>query len=192
MICVGNNAHGGGLERSWMHGGDLFITFALAIIHAMRVSKPCVKWVEKKSPKEGLGFNCKLLMVIFTFLTFAKFFALGHFVSPNFILVDGVELTPLATFLWKYLVVIVFEAWLAFFFCVLFDDDAGHELMVGTIAIMTFVLDRGIISVQEYLNEVVSTGIIQKVSILCRICILFIGGGRVGKTRQGGGYQQVG
>lgn len=192
VVYAGNNAHDDGLERSWMHGGDLFITFALAMIHAMRVSKPGVEWAEKKSPKEGLGFNCKLLMVVFTFLTLVKFFALGHFVSPSFILADGVQLTPLATFLWKYLVVIIFEAWLAFFFCVLFDDDAGHELMVVAIAIMTLVLYRGIISVQEYLNEFISTGIMQKASILCGICILFIGGGRVGKTHQGGGYQQVG
>jgi hypothetical protein len=190
VVFVGSdNDAQGGLERSWMHGADLVVTFALTIMLVMRVSKPGVEWAEKKPIKEGLGFNCKFLMLVITLLTLLKFFALGHFVSPKYILIDGVEMTQLAYFLWKYLAVIIFEAWLAFFFSVLFDDDAGHELIVATIIGMTLVIYCGILSIKEYLSEFVSHWMMQKTLILCGACILFIGSGRINYTR--GGYQHV-
>lgn len=138
VIFAGNNSFGG-FERSWMHFGDMLTLFIVVGILSSRVCQQDADWANKIRIRDGLGVNCKTLLVLFVILSILKILALTDFVDPAMILADGLKMTKLAHYMWNLVVVLVLEILLGLFFSLAFDDDASHELMVCTIVFMTLI-----------------------------------------------------
>ena len=129
-----------------------------------------------------MGVNCKTLFVLFSVLTLLKFVAYTDFISPeNIFADDSSEMTAFASWMWKFTAVLIFEFFLAILYSVLFDDDAGHELVVITIVVMSVVAALSIMSVQKYMSTWMglnSNALWIRLGILILFCFAAIVGGR--------------
>ena len=74
-----------------------------------------------------MGINCKTLLILFGIVTVIKFVAYTDFIDPKNFLPDDSEMTDFAVWMWKFMVILILEIFLAVLFSVLFDDDAGHN-----------------------------------------------------------------
>lgn len=188
VILAGNEAHGG-LERSWMHIGDLLFMFLLVGIFAARVSRDDFS-PEKKNPiGEGHGINCKSLLLVFTMMVFLMILMLSDIIHPEFMLADGLEMTKLSHYLLGLVLVLVLEILLGLTFSLLFDDYASHEFMIMTIAVMEVVSVVSILDSTKYMNAFF-TGIWKwiAVSIVFGVCAVVVIWGRRCSSRR---YQAV-
>ncbi|KAL9182805.1 hypothetical protein ACHAXT_004084 [Thalassiosira profunda] len=141
LVCVvfTGNASYGGLERSWMHLGDMLTMIVVVVALSHRVMRTDAEWAQKNDMTDDLGINCKTLLVFFMIATGIKFIAYTDFVDPANLLAKGSEMTDFAQWCWYFTSVCIFNVFLAIFYSVFFDDEAGHELLVITIAVMSAV-----------------------------------------------------
>ena len=112
VVFIGN-ASFGGLERSWMHKGDLLTALIVVFVLSLRVSRVDAEWAQKHPINEGMGINCKTLLVIFLALTLIKFIAMTDFIGPTKMLADGSDMTAFAMWMWSFMDVMILEILLA-------------------------------------------------------------------------------
>ena len=199
-VIYAGNANYGGHERGWMHVGDMLTMILLVGILLARVSEDGVVWASKNPSgvMNGMGINCKSLLLFFTVATFAKLIALTDLIGPQgFVLAEGVKMTKLATYMWQFAAVSVLEIGFALVFALLYDDEACHELMVITVASMTLVAIGALYPVTEHMGEwydFSNNAIWIKLGVVLGICVVAVMGGRL--TGSGGwrrdGYSGVG
>ncbi|KAL3790937.1 hypothetical protein HJC23_004919 [Cyclotella cryptica] len=182
------NASLGGIEKSWMHIGDMLTMAILVAILFCRVTQQGAEWAEKKAIGEGLGINCKTLLLFFLPITILKFFAYTDFIDPKIILADGLEMTELAHWMWTLVAVLIFECAMALSYTVFFDDSEGHEVVVATMAAMTLLAGCSVYSVQGYMSSWMGmngSGLWIKIAVMIGVCIAAVVGGRMGGHRAG-------
>jgi len=187
------NASLGGIERSWMHMGDVLTMIILLAVLTLRVSKADAEWAEKK-PLGNMGVNCKTLLLLILVIIALKFIAFTDFIDPLTFLADGAEMTDYAMCMWKFIAVLMIEIFLAILFSVLFDDDASHELVVLTVMVMSLVAAVMFYPAKKYFSSGMGlngNAVWIRLSILVIVCILAIVGGRRGSPDRSG-YQNVG
>lgn len=193
VIFAGNESFGG-IERSWMHMADMLTMIVLVGVLSARVAKSDAEWAQKNPLDEGMGVNCKTLLLLFLVLTAIKIVAFTDFIDPMKLLAErSSEMTDFAMWMWKFTAVLILEVFLAILYAVLFDDDAGHELVVFTIVILSVVATGSLYSVQKYMSNWMglnSNTLWVGVGILVLVCIAAIVGGRRGSSHSG--YQNVG
>lgn len=189
VSCVfAGNASLGGIERSWMHIGDVLSMIILVCILSARVAKTGAEWAQTNNFQEELGVNCKTLLLFFIVLTAIKFLAYTDFIDPMKLLADG-EMTAVAQWMWNFVAVSILELLLAMFYSVLFDDNAGQELLVVTIVVMSLIAAGSIVSVQQYMSTWMglnSNAIWIRVGVLIAVCLIAIAGGRRGSSDRTG------
>ena len=141
-----------------------------------------------------MGVNCKILLLLFLVLTAIKTVASADFIDPVKLHADRLlEMTYFAMWMWKFTAVLILEVFLAMLYALLFDDDAGHELVVFTIVILSVVATGSLYSVQKYMSNWMglnSNTLWVGVGILVLVCIAVIVGGSRGSSHSG--YQNVG
>jgi len=79
---------------------------------------------------EGIGINCKTLLLFFWALIAIKLVTSADFIDPAVLLADGSEMTQLAVWMWKYALVVMGELLLGLGYSVLFED--GRPRARGT------------------------------------------------------------
>ncbi|KAL7521333.1 hypothetical protein ACHAWX_006014 [Stephanocyclus meneghinianus] len=182
------NASLGGIEKSWMHIADMLTMAIIVVILFFRVTQPGTEWAERNAVGEGLGMNCKTLLLFFLPLTILKFFAYTDFIDSKMILADGLEMTLLAHWMWTFVAVLIFECAMALTYTVFFDDAEGHEIVVSTMAAMTLIAGCSLYSVQGYMSSWMGmngSGLWIKIAIMVGLCIVAVVGGRMGGHRAG-------
>ncbi|KAL7553135.1 hypothetical protein ACHAWF_016387 [Thalassiosira exigua] len=193
-VVFAGNASFGGIERSWMHMGDMLSSIILIAVLIIRVSKSDAGWAQKNPINEGMGLNCKTLLLIFLAMVVIKFVVYCDFMDPLVMLADGSEMTDFSFWMWKFTAVLILETFLAILHAVLFDDDAGQELVVFTMMILLIITGISIQSVQKYMSSWMgmndSIGLWVWVGAFVVISILAIAGGRRGGSHRSG-YQAV-
>ena len=193
-IFIGNASYYGGFERSWMHIGDVITFLVLVAILLARVSESNAEWARKNPLGDGLGVNCKSLLFLCVLLTTIKLLAYTDFIDPKNLLADGFKMTHFASWMWKFLAVLIFEALLAFCFALFFEDEAGQELVVSTVIVMTLIAAGSLVSVLKYMSDwrgMNGTGLWIRLVVMIGVCLVAIVGGRLGGTRRAG-YQGLG
>jgi hypothetical protein len=193
-VVFAGNASFGGIERSWMHKGDVLTMMILVGVLMRRVTKTDAEWAERKPLEDGMGVNCKTLLNLFWVLTIIKFFAFTDFIDPLKLLADGSYMTDYATWMWQFTAVLMLEIFLAILYAVLFDDNAGHELLVVTIMVLTVVVGLSFSSVQQYMSSWMGLNtnrLWTQIGIMLLVCLVAIVGGRRG-TASHSGYSNVG
>lgn len=192
VIFTGNASYGG-IERSWMHKGDMLTMMLLVFILWARVSKTNIDWAQKNSLNEDLGINCKTLLILFTLISVVKLFALTDFVDPNKMLADDSKMTEIAYWMWKICAVTILEFILAITYSILYDDNTVHELLTISIMIMSLIAVWMFSSVQKYMSSWMglnkSSTLWIRVGILLVLCTACLIGGRRSSHRSG--YQNV-
>jgi len=191
VVFIGNSKYGG-FEKSWMHVGDMWTGLILAFVLADRVSQKDAEWAQKNPVKEDLGANCKTLVLLFTVLTLVKFLALADYIDPSKLMAEGLEITAFASWTWKFIIVLVFESFLAMLFTLLFEDESGHELLVKTIIVLTLFAAGSIYSMQQYLSDWMGlngNALWTRLGIMIAVCLAAIAAGR---HRGREGYENVG
>ncbi len=161
--------------------------------------QPNAEWAQLNAINEGMGINCKTLLLLLFTLTAIKFVAMTDFIDPTVILPDGSKMTHMTVLMWKLSILLLLEVLLAFGYAVLFEDDAGLELAVLTVMIMTVVAVLSILPVQIYMSDWMGTlfgfnSLWMKIIIMAILCLGAIIGGRRGSGRNlrpFGGYQEV-
>lgn len=146
------------------------------------------EWAEKKTVGEGLGINCKALLLLFLIMTILKFFAYTDFIDPANLLAEGLEMTRLAYWSWTIVAVLIFECAMALVYTVLFDDNEGHEIVVISMAAMTLIAGCSFYFYQGSLSSWMGmngNGLWIKISVMVGVCILAVVGGRLGGHREG-------
>lgn len=142
---------------------------------------------------EGVGVNCKGLLLIFLVLIPIEFLAYTDFIDPLKVLADGSEMTDFAVWMWKFVAVTMLEVFLAIFYSVLFDDNAGQELVVWTILTISVLASYVIVNVQMNLSDWMglndNTLWIRQLIVVV-VCFVAIVGGRRGSSHRSG-YQNV-
>jgi hypothetical protein len=133
VVFIGNAKYAFGFERSWMHVGDMWTALILVFVLASRVSQNDAEWAQKSPLKEGLGANCKSLVLLFTVLTMCKFLALADFIDPALLMAEGLEITAFAAWTWRFITVLILEMFLAMFFHCLVLVDRRSDLPSATI-----------------------------------------------------------
>jgi hypothetical protein len=193
-VVFAGNASFGGIERSWMHMGDMLSSIILVAVLIIRVSKSDAGWAQKNPINEGMGINCKTLLLIFLAMVMIKFVVYCDFMDPLVMLTDGSEMTGFSFWMWKFTAVLILETFLAILHAVLFDDDAGQELVVFTMMILLIITGISIQPVQKYMSSWMgmndSIGLWVWVGVFVAISILAIAGGRRGGSHRSG-YQAV-
>lgn len=194
VVFIGNAEYHGGFERSWMHVGDMWTMLILVFVLASRVSQKDAEWAQKNPVKEGLGANCKSLVLLFTVLTLCKFLALADFVDPSMMMAEGLEMTDFAAWTWRFVTVLVLESFMAMFFSLLFEDESGQEVVVKTIIVLTLFAAGAIYPVQQYLGDWMGLSgdtIWIRLAVMVAVCLAVIfAGRRTGPAREG--YETVG
>lgn len=163
--------------------------------------QPDAEWAQINAINEGMGINCKTLLLLFFVATAIKFVAMTDFVDPAVILPDGSKMTHMAALMWKLAILLLLELLLALGYVVLFEDDAGLELTVFTMMIMTVFATLSVLPVQKYMSDWMmgnwmGTLWIRSIFMLI-LCIAAIIGGRRGSGRNSlnlhplSGYQEV-
>ena len=104
-----------------------------------------------------MGINCKTLLLLLFALTAIKFVASTDFIDPAVLLPDGSKRTHLAVWMWRFATVLLFEVIYALGYAILFEDDAGHELVVLTLMIMSVFATLSIQPVQKYMSNWMGT-----------------------------------
>lgn len=192
VVFIGNAKYGG-FERSWMHIGDMWTMLILVFVLASRVSQIDAEWAQKIPVSEGLGVNCKTLILLFNVLAIAKFLAFADFIDPSKILADGLEMTPFAEYIWKFIGVVILEIFLATLFTLLFEDESGQEVVVYTIIAMSLFAATVITPVQQYMSTWMglnSNMIWIRVGVMVAVSLAAIlAGRRTSSSRQG--YQSI-
>jgi hypothetical protein len=191
-VFTGNASHGG-LERSWMHIGDMLTVSIIACLLFGRVTQTGAEWSEKKALGDGLGMNCKTLLLLFLPLTVLKFFAYTDFIDPTDILAEGLKMTRLAYWMWNIVAVLIFEVAMALAYTILFDDAQGHEVVVCSMAAMTLIAGCSVYSLQGNLSSwmgINGSGLWIKLAVMIGICMLAVVGGRMGNNNREG-YSKV-
>ena len=161
--------------------------------------QPDAEWAQINPINEGMGINCKTLLLLFFVTTTIKFVAWTDFIDPAVLLPDGSKMTHLAVWMWKFAIVLLLEVLLALGYAVLFEDDAGHEVTVVAIMIMTVVVAWSIQSVQQYMSDWMATlfgfnTLWIKVITVILVCMAAVIGGRRESGRHFrpfSGYQEV-
>jgi hypothetical protein len=192
VVFIGNSSFGG-IERSWMHIADVLTMMILVAVLVERVSKPGAEWAQKNDLWEGMGINCKTLLLLFMALTAIKFVAYCDFIDPLKLLKDGSDMSDWCYWTWKFTAVLIFEVFLAFMYAVLFDDTAGQELLVIAVVVMSVVAAVTIYSVQEHMSTWMGlngSGLWIRLGIFVLVCLVAIAGGRRGDSDRSG-YQTV-
>eukprot|EP00986_Skeletonema_menzelii_P007797 scaffold3104_cov145-Skeletonema_menzelii.AAC.8 len=193
VVFIGNSKYGG-FEKSWMHMGDIWTALIIVFVLAGRVSQKDAEWAQKNPIKEGLGANCKTLVLLFTVLTLAKFLALADFIDPAKMMADGLEITAFASWTWKFIIVLLLESFLAMLFTLFFEDESGQELLVKSFIMLILFAAGAIYSVQEYFSEWMGlngNSLWIRLGVMIAVCIAAIAAGRLtGPTREG--YESVG
>eukprot|EP01083_Nonionella_stella_P071565 192323_1 len=176
-----------------MHMGDMLTAIILVGVLYARVAKTDAEWAKMSPLNEGLGINCKSLLLFFLICVAIKFAAFTDFIDPLRLLADGSEMTDVAIWMWKFTMILIFEVFLAILFSVLFDDDARHELVVFTVMVMSVVSAVLIHPVQKYMGSWMGMNshiaLWVQLGILLLICIVGVAGGRRSSDRSG--YQAV-
>lgn len=193
IIFIGNASFAGGLETSWVHMGDMLTMIIIVSVLSARVNRSDAEWAQIKPIKEGMGLNCKALLLLFVVATAIKLIAFTDFIPPTKLLKDGSEMTDFAIWMWKFVAVILLEFLFALSYTVLYEDDAGHEIVVVTIMVMTVVTAGSIHGVQQYMSSWMglnSNALWVRLGIMLLICIGAIIGGRRGSSHRPG-YQNV-
>ena len=124
-------------------------------LFAQFLSQSDAEWAQKNPLDEGMGVNCKTLLLLFLVLTAIKIVAFTDFIDPMKLLADrSLQMTDFAMWMWKFTAVLILEVFLAMLYALLFDDDAGHELVVFTIVILSVVpyLFFGLTACTEFLR----------------------------------------
>ena len=198
-VIYAGNVNRGGFERGWMHWGDMLTMILLVGILLARVSDDNAIWCSKN--REGvfasLGVNCRTLLLLFTVITVIKLMALTDIIDPQgFVLAEGIEMTKLATYMWNFAAVAVLEIAFALVFVLLYDDEASHEIIIGTVALMTLVAIGSLYTVSEHMGEwydFSNKAIWIKVGVALGTCAVAIVGGRLTGSGGGrrGGYAEV-
>ena len=195
VVFIGNSKYGG-FEKSWMHMGDIWTALIIVFVLAGRVSQKDAEWAQKNPIKEGLGANCKTLVLLFTVLTLAKFLALADFIDPAKMMADGLEITAFASWTWKFIIVLLLESFLAMLFTLFFEDEPGQELLVKSFIMLILFAAGAIYSVQQYFSDWMGlngNSLWIRLGVMIAVCIAVIAAGRhAGPTRQGQGYESVG
>mmetsp|Transcript_8263 Transcript_8263/g.13646 ORF Transcript_8263/g.13646 Transcript_8263/m.13646 type:complete len:291 (+) Transcript_8263:203-1075(+) len=193
VVFIGNSKYGG-FEKSWMHMGDIWTALIIVFVLAGRVSQKDAEWAQKNPIKEGLGANCKTLVLLFTVLTLAKFLALADFIDPAKMMADGLEITAFASWTWKFIIVLLLESFLAMLFTLFFEDESGQELLVKSFIMLILFAAGAIYSVQQYFSEWMGlngNSLWIRLGVMIAVCIAAIAAGRLtGPTREG--YESVG
>ncbi|KAL7491507.1 hypothetical protein ACHAWT_001639 [Skeletonema menzelii] len=193
VVFIGNSKYGG-FEKSWMHMGDIWTALIIVLVLAGRVSQKDAEWAQKNPIKEGLGANCKTLVLLFTVLTLAKFLALADFIDPAKMMADGLEITAFASWTWKFIIVLLLESFLAMLFTLFFEDESGQELLVKSFIMLILFAAGAIYSVQQYFSEWMGlngNSLWIRLGVIIAVCIAAIAAGRLtGPTREG--YESVG
>ena len=165
----------------------------LVFVLASRVSQNDAEWAQKITVSDGLGFNCKTLILLFNVLAIAKFLVFADFIDPSKILVDGLEMTPFAEYIWKLIGVVILEIFLATVFTLLFEDESGHEVVVYTIIAMSLFAAPVITPMQQYMSAWMglnSNMIWIRVGVMVAVSLAAIlAGRRISSSRQG--YQNI-
>ena len=138
VIFTGNTKLGG-IERSWMHWGDMITMIIVAGVLAARVAETDAQWAQKNTLTDGFGMNCKTLLLLFLPLTLIKLLFYTDFIDPHWLLAEGSEMSAIADWMWKIIPVMILECFIGILYSVLYDDDNSHELMVFTILIMSVI-----------------------------------------------------
>jgi hypothetical protein len=134
---------------------------------------------------ERIGINCKTLLLFFWALIAIKLVTSADFIDPAVLLVDGSEMTQMAVWMWKYALVVLGELLLGLGYAMLFEDDAGHELVVLTTMIMSAVAALSIHPVLKYTSDWVGTlfgfsALWFRLGYVILVCNVAIAGGRCG------------
>jgi hypothetical protein len=119
--------------------------------------QPDAEWAQINAINEGMGINCKTLLLLLFALTAIKFVASTDFIDPAVLLPDGSKMTHLAVWMWRFATVLLFEVIYALGYAILFEDDAGHELVVLTLMIMSVFATLSIQPVQKYTSNWMGT-----------------------------------
>jgi len=80
VVFTGNASYGG-IERSWMHKGDMLTMMLLVFVLWVRVSKTDVQWEQKNPINEDLGINCKTLLIFFLVISGKFVLVLFHLMN---------------------------------------------------------------------------------------------------------------
>ena len=151
------------------------------------------EWAQKNPIGDDLGVNCKTLLLLFLVLTAFKFVAYTDYIDPMKLLAEGSEMTDFGVWMWKILAVMIFEVFLAILYAVMFDDEAGQELLVFAIIAMSVISAGFIASVQKYMSSWMgmnSNALWIRLGIFIIVCIVAVIGGRRGSSGRSG-YQTV-
>ncbi|KAL7553134.1 hypothetical protein ACHAWF_016386 [Thalassiosira exigua] len=171
-----------------------FISPAYSILfHSFFFCQPGAEWAQKNDLWEGMGINCKTLLLLFMALTAIKFVAYCDFIDPLKLLKDGSEMSDWCYWTWKFTAVLIFEVFLAFMYAVLFDDTAGQELLVIVVVVMSVVAAVTIYPVQEHMSSWMGlngSDLWIRLGIFVLVCLVAIAGGRRGDSDRSG-YQTV-
>lgn len=190
-VIFTGNAKLGGIERSWMHWGDMITAIIVAGVLAARVAETDAQWAQKNTLSDGFGMNCKTLLLLFLPLTLIKLLFLTDFIDPHWLLAEGSEMSAIADWMWKIIPVMILECFIGILYSVLYDDDNSHELMVFTILIMSVIAGFIISSEQHLMSNWMglnSNMLWIRIGILLLLCTAAIAGGR--RSRRSG-YQTV-
>jgi hypothetical protein len=161
--------------------------------------QPDAEWAQINAINEGMSINCKTLLLLLLALSTIKFVAIADFIDPAVLLPDGSKMTHLAVWMWRFTTVLLLEVILALGYAVLFDDDAGHELAVLTVMILSVVATLSIQPVQKYMSNWMGTvfgfnTLWVKLAVIVLLSIAAIIGGRRESGRHlrpFSGYQEV-
>ena len=194
VIFCGNASHGG-LETSWMHVGDMLTMIILVGILASRVSQPDAVWANKNALGDGLGVNCKTLLVLFLAAGAMKFIAFTDIINPTELLADGLEMTDFGHWMWNFTAVALLEALLALFYAVFFEDDVGQEFLVFAMLFMYPVAFGSIYSIRDHTSDWMglnnSTSLLIRMAIIVAVSAVAIIGGRRSGGASRAGYNSV-
>jgi hypothetical protein len=192
-VVFTGNASFGGIERPWMHIADMLTMIILVAVLSKRVAKPDAEWAQKNDLGEGMGINCKTLLLLFMVLTAIKFVACCDFIDPLKLLEEGSEMTDWCYWTWKFTAVLIFEMFLAFMYSVLFDDSTGQELLVTAVVVLSIVAAVTIYPVQKHMSGWMGlngSGFWIRLCVMILVCLVAIVGGRRGDSNRSG-YQSV-
>ena len=190
IIFAGNASFYGGIEKSWMHVGDMLASLFLLCIVGSRIDF-ANDWAQANDIGNGLGVNCKTLIILFLVICTMELFAFTDFVDPTIILADGLEMTEPARWMWNFASVLILDVILVLTFALFFEGDEGQELVISTVIVMSLIAAGSFMSVDEYMSARVSGVFLWvRVSIVIGVCAVAIICGRRGGSNRSG-YQSV-
>ena len=188
VVFIGNAKYGG-FERSWMHVGDMWTMLVLVFVLASRVSQQDAEWCQMIPLSDGIGANCKTLVLLFAVLAVLKFLAIADFIDPSELMADGLEISEFAEWAWRFTAVLILEIVFAMCFALLYEEESGQELVVKTFMVLTLFAAAVISSIQQYFSDWMglnSNVLWVWVGILLVVCLVaIVVGRRTGQSREG-------